>query len=275
MQATALSSEIDRLAKAAKQILLVSDFDGTLCPTADSPLKVVVPAVILEVLGQLSMSRRVAITVVSGRALNDLKRRLPLPIILAGNHGLAVWSPLFTFEHAGALRARPQLAKACVQLRQAVAEWKGAWVEDKTLTAAVHYRNVLRAEHYALMRAVRHCMVPYSALFGMHAGQKVIEIIPRVGWNKGACLAWIRHRLNMEDHGCICIGDDPTDESMFTANINQLNIRVGPSSHSVAQYHVADVFEVASVLARLEQALCAHKLERHDPAPLMPHAGRP
>lgn len=274
MQATALSAEIDRLAKDAKQILLAADFDGTLCPIAESPLTVVVPPAILEVLDQLSMSGRVAITVISGRALNDLMRRLPLPIILAGNHGLAVRSPFFTFEHAGARRARPQLANACLQLRHVIAGWKGAWVEDKILTAAVHYRNVLRAEHYTLMRAVRHCMAPYSELLRMHAGQKAIEIIPRVDWNKGSCLAWIRHKLNMEGHGCICIGDGQTDESMFAANADQLNISVGPFSHSMARYHAADVFEVASVLARLEQALWAHALEPHDPVLLLHKAGR-
>lgn len=262
MRASALFCAIDRLAEDAKRILVATDFDGTLCPITDSPSNVVIPPVILEILGQLSLSQSVAVTLISGRALDDLIRRVPLQIILAGNYGLAVRGPALSFEHPGARKIRPQLAEACRQLSRVVAVWKGAWVEDKMLTAAVHYRNVDWSEHYALMRTVRHCMGQYSALFGMRAGRKVIEIIPRIGWDKGSCLGWVRHKLNMEGDGCICIGDDPTDESMFIANANQLNIKVGPMRHTVARYHVADVFEVAAVLAHVEQATRTDNLKR-------------
>jgi trehalose 6-phosphate phosphatase len=265
MRASALSCLIDRLAAGTKRLLVATDFDGTLCPITDSPSDVAIPPVILEILIQLSLSQRVAFTVISGRALDDLVRRVPLQkIILAGNYGLAVRGPALSFEHPEARKIRPQLAEACAHLGQVVAASKGAWVEDKVLTAAVHYRNVDRSERYALMRNVRHCMAPYGTLFGMRAGRKVIEIIPRLGWDKGSCLGWVRHKLNMERDGCICIGDDPTDESMFVANASQLNIRVGPVSHTVARYHVGDVFEVAAVLAHVEHAVRTHNLERDD-----------
>ena len=62
-----------------------------------------------------------------------------------------------------------------------------------------------RAQYYALMRNVRHCMAPYGALFGMRAGRKVIEIIPRIGWDKGSCLGWVRQKLNMGRNVCILL----------------------------------------------------------------------
>ena len=248
-------SEIDRLVEDGKQILLVADFDGTLCPLADSPSNVVMPKMIIESLQHLSRSPRVVIAVISGRTLEDLKHRLPLPVILAGNHGLAIRGPNFVFEHAGARLLQRKLAELCQHLTQAIATWKGAWVEDKALTATVHYRNVNKIDQRAVIRAVRQSMASYDGLFGLRAGREAIEIHPRVAWDKGTCLKWIKQRLNMEDCASICIGDDPTDESMFSANFNQMNIRVGTSGRSVACFRVADVFEVATLLTHLERAV--------------------
>src|SRR5579872_7255714 len=112
MLASALSCAIDRLATGTKRLLVATDFDGTLCPITDSPSNAVIPPVTLEILGQLSLSQRVAFTVISGRALADLVRRVPFQIILAGNYGFAVRGPAFSFEHPGARKIRPQLAEA-------------------------------------------------------------------------------------------------------------------------------------------------------------------
>jgi trehalose-phosphatase len=128
-------------------------------------------------------------------------------------------------------------------------------VEDKALTATVHYRNVDLIDHHALIRAVRQCMAAYDGLFGMRAGRAAIEIHPRVKWNKGTCVRWIKQRLMMEDSVCVCIGDDPTDESMFEANVNQMNIKVGTIGRSAAGFQVADVYEVAALLAHLERTI--------------------
>jgi trehalose-phosphatase len=252
---TACLSEIDRLVEGGNQILLATDFDGTLCTVCESPSNVVVPKMILESLRQLSNSPGIAIAVISGRTLDDLTRKLPLPVVLAGNNGLAIRGPAFQFEYAGARLLRPKLAEACLHLAEAVARWKGAQVEDKALTATVHYRNVNRVDHYALIRAVRQCMAAYDGLFGMRAGLEAIEIHPRGAWDKGTCLRWIKRRLTLESSASICIGDDLTDESMFEANVNQMNIKVGTIGRSAAGFQVADVYEVAALLAHLERAV--------------------
>ena len=248
-------SEIDRLMEGGNAILLAADFDGTLCPMADCPDDVVVPNIIQGLLLELSKSRRLVVAVISGRALDDLIRRLPLPLIFGGNCGLAIQGPAFRFEHPEARRLQPQLAKICKHIIPAIAQWQGAWVEDKTLTAAVHYRHVDKAERYALIRAVRKCVFAHDHLFGLWTGREAIEIHPRVAWDKGACLRWIKNKLNMQSNASICIGDDPTDESMFGADINQMNIKVGTFSRSAASFHVSDVFEVAALLAHLDRAI--------------------
>jgi trehalose-phosphatase len=247
--------EIDRLVEGGNQILLVTDFDGTLCPLVDFPRNVVVPKMIIESLDHLCSAPRIAIAVISGRALEDLMSRLPLPVILAGNHGLAIRAPGFRFEHAGARLLRPKLAEICDRLRRVIAPWKRAWLEDKALTATVHYRNVNRIEHYSLIRAVRQALASYDGLFGMRTARDAMEIHPRVAWNKGTCLSWIKRRLSLKNSDCICIGNDPADESMFETNVNGMNIKVGAGRRSEGCFQVADVFEVATLLAHLERAV--------------------
>jgi trehalose 6-phosphate phosphatase len=246
--------EIDRLVDTGNQIFLVTDFDGTLCPFADLPRNVVVPHMIIESLEHLSRAPGIVTAVISGRTLEDLRGRLPVPVILAGNHGLAIRGAGFQFEHAGARLLRPKLAEICKRLTQVVARWKRAWIEDKELTATVHFRNVERIDHYALIRSVRQSLASYDGLFGMRAGREAVEIHPRVAWDRGACLRWMKHRLSLENCDCICIGDDPADESMFEANIGQMNIKVGSYGRSAAAFHVVDVFEVAALLSHLERA---------------------
>lgn len=254
-------SEIDRLVENGNAILLAADFDGTLCPMADSPDDVAVPNIIQKPLLQLSNSRRLVVAVISGRGLADLTRRLPFPFIFGGNCGLAIRGPTFRFEHAEARRLQPQLAKICQHVIPAIAQWQGAWVEDKTLTAAVHYRLVAKAERYALIRAVRKCVFADNRLFGLRAGREAIEIHPRVTWDKGSCLRWIKTKLNMQSNPSICIGDDPTDESMFAAEVNQMNVSVGTFRSVGASFHVSNIFEVAALLAHLDQAIRAASSE--------------
>jgi len=253
--AVAYLSEIDRLIRGQDRLLVASDFDGTLCQIADSPSNVTVPTAIFETVRQLIGCERIILVIISGRAVKDLVTRLPRPVILGGNYGLDICGPNFRMEHAEAYELQAQLTKACRDLAQTVAMWKGAWVEDKTLTATVHYRNVNPDEHDSVVRAVRRSMAPYRTRLGMRAGQMAIEIHPRVAWNKGSCLTWIKQKLGLENHACVCFGDDSTDEAMFLANAGQINIRVGTSGRSAAEFYVSDVFEVGDVLAHITQVM--------------------
>jgi len=136
-------------------------------------------------------------------------------------------------------------------LRQTIARWKGAFFEDKRLTAAVHYRNVEVREQVELVRAVRRCMSGYGTQFGMRIARKAVDIRPRVAWGPGSCLNWIRESLHLESCPCICIGD----ESMFPADTGHLNVRVGLTGTSFAGFRAADVLEVVALLAHMERSV--------------------
>lgn len=249
--------EMEVKLRPAARILLATDFDGTLCPIAPSPAGLTVPPVMLEVLRQLTGSGRISLAVISGRALPDLACRVPFPAVLAGNHGLEIRGPGMDFEHPEARRLAPLLAEARAALSEAVATCPRAWVEDKSLTLTVHYRQAAGPDQAAVLLAVRHAMCRFGLTFGMRAGKKAIEVYPRVGWKKGSALAWIRERLGLEAEPCLCVGDDRTDESMFAVNPDGVNISVGYNDRSAARYYVTDHHELAAVFAHLAWSLRA------------------
>jgi trehalose 6-phosphate phosphatase len=199
---------------------------------------------------------RVSMAILSGRALDDLARKVPFPAVLGGNHGFEMRGPGIEFRHPEAQRLQPALAQAREALCAAIAGWPGAWVEDKGLTVTVHYRQVHPCGQRALVVAVRKAMARFGLTFGMRAGKKAVEVYPRCDWNKGEALVWIRSALRMAEAPVIAVGDDRTDEWMFTANRGGVNIHVGPAcSATCAEYYVADYIELMAAFAHIAGAL--------------------
>lgn len=257
---------LDRDLADARRVLIACDFDGTLCPIAQSPAHVHVPPSVLDALRLISASDRITLAIISGRELQDVSKRLPVDAIFAGNHGLEIRGAGLRFDHPCARRLRPKLKRQCEQLRELVKRWPGAWVEDKGLSATVHYRAVEDTQHHAVLCAVRRYAVRRDSPFGVRAGRKALEIYPRIGWDKGAALNHIRAKAGPFDL-CICLGDDQTDENMFHHAPDQINIRVGRGRPTKARFHLDDTSEVATFLRHVADVRRASNHFR-SPAPI-------
>jgi len=243
--------EIEPLIRGARRVLIASDFDGTLCPIATSPAAVRFDPGTTEVLTRLASSQRVAVAVITGRALADIRSRVPLKIALAGNHGLEIAGPGFSYEHPLASELRSSLLRASDTLRRATGVWAGAWVEDKRLSATLHFRNVELKHHDKLITAARRSFDSRTESFVLRAGNRVLDVIPKLSWNKGRALRYIQERTGPFDI-TFCFGDDRTDESMFRANRGQFSIRVGRKTRSSkASYYLDDSKEVAEFLSHM------------------------
>jgi trehalose 6-phosphate phosphatase len=253
--AFAYLTDVEICTADSEQLLIATDFDGTLCPIAPSPSWVAVSPAMLAVFNELARLKRVKLAVKSGRALSDLSERLPVDAIFAGNHGFEIRGPGMRFEHEEAQRLRPKLSESLRVIGETLAGIPGVWVEDKGLTATIHYRQAVGSGRAAIVLAVRNCLERYGPAFGLRTGERVLEIYPRCGWSKGAAVLWIRQQLGFETSRCLCIGDDETDESMFAVNTRQPNIRVGYGADTLAQYQVADCVELRTFFARLAHAI--------------------
>lgn len=241
---------------AAGPLLIATDLDGTLAGIVDQPQSVTLPPSVSEVLTALVESPNALLAIVSGRSLDDLRRRVPIPAVLAGNHGLEIEGRGFHFEHEGAKELQPRLAEICTALSDVLAAWPGAFVEPKGFTATVHFRAAAERHQHALMVAVRRCVAGYGPGFGLRCGKKALEIHPRMGWDKGAAVNWLRQQSGIS--ACMCIGDDRTDETMFRECADGITVVVGSPRFTSAEYHVRNPAEVEELLS------CALGALRHD-----------
>ena len=72
--------------------------------------------------------------------------------------------------------------------------------------------------------------------FEITEGRKVLEIRPRVGWDKGMAVRWIQQASGHPAALPLYIGDDSTDEDAFLALPEGITIAIGKARETAAQY---------------------------------------
>jgi trehalose-phosphatase len=121
----------------------------------------------------------------------------------------------------------------------------GVRVENNGLSVTVHYRRC------PLKAQARSQIVQVASSFQgarLISGKEAISIVSKTAPNKGAAL-----REELDRLGCdraLCIGDDETDEDVFTldARLQILTIRVGRSLTSRAAYFIRSQNEIDEFL---------------------------
>ena len=238
--------EIENKIHSSHKLLLLLDFDGTLAPIVADPNRAELPPETRRVLEKLQ-GAGAALAFISGRALEDLRGRTGLRAIYAGNHGLEISAPGMEFRKRGAEALRPRLSDLCVRLSDDLGHIAGVWVEDKGLTASVHYRKAAPDVAREVAAIVDRALEPLRMHFLRQDGKKVFEIRPRVHWNKGSAVRWLRDRFGGAGVLPICLGDDATDEDAFRAVPDGVTVCVG-SGRTHARYRVRDHSEALRFL---------------------------
>ncbi|MCZ7535312.1 MAG: trehalose-phosphatase [Acidimicrobiia bacterium] len=194
-------------AASARELAVLSDFDGSLAPVVQDPDDAVALPAALDALRRLvPLVRRVGI--VSGRAVEFLTLRVALPgVELAGQHGLE-------FERSGERRldaaALPYVEVMRVAAAEAESLLPGIRVEDKGASITLHWRGrPARADEVrgvAAELAERHGLV-------LLPGRLISELRPPVVADKGTAVEALAS-------GCaaaIFAGDDDGDLAGFEA----------------------------------------------------------
>jgi trehalose 6-phosphate synthase/phosphatase len=244
-------SAANTAAQAHRRLLLLLDYDGTLVPIAARPELAAPDAELLELLYKLGQKQVLSVHVLSGRPRVDCERWLgDLPVGLHAEHGM--YSRVGGEWQARAVVPEDLREKVKATLDRVADCTPGSRVEVKAAGLAWHYRQAEReqgAYHARELRLhLRELLVgtPLEVL----AGDKVIEVRPR-GIHKGLVL---REVLQPGDQ-VLALGDDRTDEDLFTAAPpGALTVRVGlgPSS---ARYRLPDVAAVRGLLRALVEGL--------------------
>ena len=235
--------------KSAGRLFLFVDFDGTLAPVVSTPSLASLPLEHNDILRALATRNDIVTAVISGRTVDDLRRRIGLPVIYAGNYGLEIQGPGLNYTVPGADEFRAMVFQICNRLRARLALYAGVLVECKALTATVHLRQALPWEAAEAQGIVRSTVGDHTG-FQISAGKDAMEIHPAISWNKGAAARWILQSLSGRESEAICIGDDFMDEPMFAELSAGISVRVGRDDRTAAAYWVQET-EVAPLLSFL------------------------
>jgi trehalose 6-phosphate phosphatase len=212
-----------RAARGDRHLLLLLDFDGTLCGFHPDPAAVVVPDRTQRALDQLAARSDVTVGVISGRRLHDVRSRLGAraDIYVAGFHGLEIAGRDEAYFHPEAAAAATTVRAIIETMRPALRGLPGVFIEDKDLSIALHYRDATPAvgvvAQRAFLDAAREDLD--AGRLRVLPGDCVVELLPAASWHKGRALEWIRERAEAR-HGpvfTVYVGDDVTDEDAFRA----------------------------------------------------------
>lgn len=252
----------DEIAAAVRRrrVMVFLDFDGTLSAIVDDPAAAAM--LDAERAAVEALVARVPVAVVSGRDLDDVRRRVGLDgLWYVGGHGTAVAGPDGTLiddtSGTGLERASALLDAAEEDLRERLAgTGPGVIVERKRSSIAVHYR---RAPH--ALRRIRAAVEGTAAALPelqLTTGRAVFELRPSGVWDKGTAVRWIlEQNAGAGDALPIYLGDDTTDETAFRAiEADGVGVLVAEvATGTAAHYQLRSRQRVPRFLERLAEAL--------------------
>jgi trehalose 6-phosphate synthase/phosphatase len=241
----------------AKSRLFLLDYDGTLMHFFPRPGDAKPDEELIQLLGKLAQDEQNSVVLISGRDAQTLEDWLgDVGADLVAEHGAQVkYSDREDWIQAD---------------RDASTEWKdqirpvleifmdrtpGAVVEEKSAALVWHYRKADPGLGSLRSKELTDTLEGFVANTPLHIlqGNKVVEIKRSNTTKSSAARLWLDRDPGHEF--IIAIGDDVTDEDMFTALPEDAwCIRVGYARHSNARYFVPSPTEVRRLLRFLVES---------------------
>lgn len=223
-----LFSKIKSQYDKARKRLIILDYDGTLVPFHKNPLSATPPAELRELLREIAKDEKNYLVISSGRDRNVLENWLgDIPMGLAAEHGAFYKENGEWHENAHEISWDDEILDI---LKYIVKRTPNARLEVKKTAIVFHYREV-----DAWLADLRVTQL-FNSLIGpcsrhnmqIMKGNKIIEI-KSTDFNKGS---EARRLMKKENYDFImAIGDDTTDEEMFSALPDDaVKIKVGKYS---------------------------------------------
>lgn len=253
---------LEEKVKKAQTIFLFLDYDGTLTRIQKKPDLALLPPAVRKTIKSLSSFPQMALTVISGRAINEIRKLIGLDNLnYVGNHGLEIKGSSFQDEIPEAKKIKGNVVSFCQKIKGRTKGIPGILVENKGLTASIHYRLVKKENLPELKRKVSSILFPFKKKYELSQGKKVLEIKPKTKRDKGWAARKIIQLYSSEGKLSplyFYLGDDLTDEDGFQL----INLRRGYSvlidkeeKSSKAKYYLKDPEEVHRFLTWLNDIL--------------------
>lgn len=240
-------SEVEARIQNAERIALFLDFDGTLAPIVGKPQDAAIPSATQRELSKILSQARFHVTLISGRRRGDLMKRAAMdgPTYLG----------LYGWERDAAQRAPGEMEeivrRASELIKPALQGIRNVWIEDKSLSLAIHFLSASPAEKRRAKAAVLRVLKPLLRReLRIERNLRDWEILPRSCGDKGVAVREIS-RNGARAALPIYIGDDVSDEAAFRALKHGVTIRVGPGAGTNAAYFVPSPADISLILQRM------------------------
>jgi trehalose 6-phosphate synthase/phosphatase len=241
---------INNYKKATKRIIFL-DYDGTLVPIFKLPKLAIPEKKVIKTLSKLSTDEKNSIVIISGRDKSFLDQHFSkLNIDLVAEHGALIkhrgknWETIFQVDTAWKEVTRPIL-------NSYVDRCNGSFIEEKIASIAWHYRNVdpdFAAIRLSELKEELRDILGSEKNLQVLEGNKVLEI-KKQGYDKGTAAQKILN--GKEIPFILAIGDDKTDEYLFSAlPEHAYTIKIG-TSPSIAKYNFKNQTDVNNLLNQL------------------------
>lgn len=197
---------------------LFTDIDGTISQVARTPTEATVEESARRSLRQLGSTLEI-VAAVTGRGAADAVGMLGLDdTVVIGNHGYERIEHGQRIVHPLAIGSRASVA-ACAdllsQIVNATPRLRGAVVENKELSASVHYRLIEdQGRTVELLGTIVRSIGELHDL-AVTEGKLVYEIRPKAVVTKGTAIRDLALELGLA--GVVYLGDDVTDVDAFRA----------------------------------------------------------
>jgi len=248
--------------RGGRALLLLFDYDGTLAPLVPHPRLAVLPPATRRLLDRLSRRPGVRVGIISGRMLDELRQVVGLPALyLGGTSGLEIDLHGVRITDPRARRAAAAVARCAASLQRALAGYAGAWLENKRLALAVHYRAVEPQRIRELRERVREALQPHLGELRMVEGPMAVEVMPSSAWSKGTVVEKILAHLGADRALPLYAGDAANDADALhaVAALGGIPIGVGPDAPAGVPYRLPDPAALAGFLFSLDAALSAEE----------------
>jgi len=209
---------------ANSAFVLLLDFDGTVAEFHADPSAPELTPERHELLCAISRAPGVTLGIVSGRRIDDLRKRTRLPdhIYLAGLHGLEIAIDGITRPHPDLSAAMKKMSGLGDCLAKLFRDFPDVYIEDKGASVAVHTRRMPQEIHEKVFARADVLAVPWIAegLVRRMEGNAVVEYLPNIHGHKGEATKWISQDVESKfarRPWVAYIGDDITDEDAFRA----------------------------------------------------------
>lgn len=235
--------------KAGKRCFLL-DYDGTLTPLTKIPSNAIPSKELIKLLQELTSDKKNEVVIISGRDAETLQKWLGhLKLNFIAEHGAFIkykngeWESQTNVPSGWKEEIRPMLQAYVVRC-------PGCHIEEKQNTISWHYRNAHSELGFLRSRELLNNLSQLTGNSPLQVidGNKVLEV-RLTGMDKGMTALKVVNKLTPDF--TLCIGDDTTDEDMFSAlESKAYTIKVGNGSTS-ARFNLVSQKEVLPLLQEI------------------------